>query len=264
MKLLIAYLFLLLRPVVGNAKESAVKDWRKAEGRIFIVRHGQRAPIKDRADFDPPLTSDGRKQAELAGQYLRKLNFRGRIIASPYRRTLETAALIAKHTGGRILVCPEIQELIRKGKPRIKQRTLAELRQEFPLIAEDTALEYPWAVSGPETVFTLSKRLEKALNGAAFPDPSSDVLLVSHGGLLKGLDILMKNIPGPEIPKWEKVNWNCSISEYRLKKGAAPVCIRLFDVSFLPDELVTSNAKKMTADKRKGSDASSARSKEKK
>ncbi len=263
MKYLTSFLLVLLSAAVCLA-EPAVKDWRQTEGRVLIVRHGQRAPIVGREDGDPPLTELGRQQAELAGQYLRKLNFRGRIFASPYRRTLETASLIAQHTGGRIMVSPEIQELIRKGKPRIKQRTLAELRQEFPLIAEDATLEYPWAVSGPETLFTLPKRLEKALNGAAFPDPASDVLLVSHGGLLKGLDILMKNIPGPEIPKWEKVNWNCSISEYRLKKGAAPVCIRLFDVSFLPDEMVTSNARKMTADRRKGPDPASARSKEKK
>ena len=245
MKLLIAYLFLLL-PAAVHAEESAVRDWRKAEGRIFIVRHGQRASIKDRADFDPPLTSGGQKQAELAGLYLRKLNFRGRIIASPYRRTLETATLIAKHTGGRISVCAEIQEFMRnKGRPRIKQRNLAELRQEFPLIADDAMLVYPWVVSGPETLFTLAKRIERTLNGMAYPDPESDVLLVSHGALLKSLDILMKNIKGPEIPKWKAVNWNCSISEYRLKKNAAPVCIRLFDVSFLPDELVTSNERKM-------------------
>ncbi len=251
MKLLTAYLFLLLFPAAVHAGESEFKDWRKAEGRILIVRHGQRAPITVRTDGDPPLTADGRKQAELAGQYLRKLNFRGRIFASPYRRTLETASLIAKHTGGRILVCPEIQEFIRgKGRPRIKQRILAELRQEFPLIADDAALEHPWAVSGPETPFTLADRIEQALNGPAYPDPRSDVLLVSHGALLKGLDILMKNIKGPEIPKWKTVNWNCSISEYRLQKNAAPVCIRLFDVSFLPDELVTSNEKKMKTKKR--------------
>lgn len=250
MKHLISFLLVLLPAVICLA-EPEFKNWRRAEGRVLIIRHGQRAPIVNRADGDPPLTAVGRQQAELAGQYLRKLNFRGRIIASPYRRTLETASLIAKHTGGRILVCPEIQEFTRgKGKPRIKQRILTELRQEFPLIADDAALEYPWAVSGPETLFTVSKRLEKALNGVAFPDSASNVLLVSHGGLLKGLDILMKNIPGPEIPKWEKVNWNCSISEYQLKKDAAPVCIRLFDVSFLPDELVTSNEKKMTAVKR--------------
>ena len=244
------FLLSLLLPAAVCLAEPAVKDWRQAEGRVLIVRHGQRASIINREDGDPPLTAVGRQQAERAGQYLRKINFRGRIIASPYRRTLETASLIAKHTGGRILVCPEIQEFTRgKGTPRIRQRTLAELRQEFPLIAEAATLEYPWAVSGPETLFTIPKRLEKALGGIAYPDPSSDVLLVSHGALLKGLDILMKNIPGPDIPKWKTVNWNCSISEYRLKKNTVPVCVRLFDVSFLPDELITSNEKKMTAGK---------------
>ena len=251
MKFLIVFLLMLLLPASVRTDEPSVRDWRKAEGRILIIRHGQRAPIAGREDGDPPLTADGRKQAELAGQYLRKLNFRGRIIASPYRRTLETASLIVRSTGGRILVCPEIQEFMRgKGKPHIKQRTVAELRQEFPLIAETATLNFPWAISGPETLFTLPDRIERALCSVAYPDPESDVLLVSHGALLKGLDLLMKGIRGPELPKWKTVNWNCSISEYRLKKNAPPVCIRLFDVSFLPDELVTSNEKKRTANNR--------------
>ncbi|MBO4631243.1 MAG: histidine phosphatase family protein [Lentisphaeria bacterium] len=250
MKYLKIYLLVLLLPAVVFGSDSGSKDWRKAEGRVFIVRHGQRAPIRI-TDLDPPLTLIGRKQAELAGQYLRRLKFKGRIIASPYRRTLETASLIAKHTGGRILVCPEIQEFVRgKGKPGIKQRSLTELKKEFPLLAEESVLDLPWAVSGPETLFTLADRIDRALCGIAYPAPDSDVLLVSHGELQKSLDILMKDIKGPEIPKWKSVNWNCAISEYKLRKNAAPVCVRLFDVSFLPDELVTSNAKKRLAENR--------------
>ena len=216
-------------------------NWRRAEGRVFIIRHGQRAPIVGRADGDPPLTEIGRKQADFAGRHLHKLKFKGRIVASPYRRTLETASLIAKHIGGRILVCPEIQEFVPgRGRPGVKQRPLTELKKEFSLISEDSVLKIPWGVSGPETLFSLATRLDRALCGIAYPDISSDILLVSHGYLLKALDLLMKDIKGPEIPKMP-VDWNCAISEYKLGKNTSPVCIRFLDASFLPDELVTNN-----------------------
>ena len=64
--------------------------------KIWVIRHGQRAKITAPA-YDPPLTKLGVKQAEKAALFLKKHNFNGKIYASPYRRTLETASIIAKH-----------------------------------------------------------------------------------------------------------------------------------------------------------------------
>ena len=46
----------------------------KHSGRVFVTRHGQRATLQT-PDFDPPLTADGRKQAELVAGELKKRNF---------------------------------------------------------------------------------------------------------------------------------------------------------------------------------------------
>lgn len=68
---------------------------------MFLVRHGQsefnkhfNATGRDPGIRDPELTAEGREQARLAGEALARHGI-GEIWASPYRRALETAEIIA-------------------------------------------------------------------------------------------------------------------------------------------------------------------------
>lgn len=56
---------------------------------IYLVRHGQKLPHAG----DPGLTEIGLKQARETGEYLRQFPIT-KIIASPYKRTVETAEQI--------------------------------------------------------------------------------------------------------------------------------------------------------------------------
>ncbi len=58
---------------------------------------------------DPPLTEEGRRQAGEAARRLAGHGI-GRLLASPYRRTLETAAIIAERLDLPILVEPLVRE----------------------------------------------------------------------------------------------------------------------------------------------------------
>ena len=67
---------------------------------MILMRHGQTVfnvvygkTRKDPGIRDPELTDDGRLQVARAAERLRDLTVR-RVIASPYRRTLETAEIV--------------------------------------------------------------------------------------------------------------------------------------------------------------------------
>ncbi len=83
---------------------------------MILVRHGQSefnaAFNRTRIDpgiVDPRLTGEGRAQANAVAVALRDLGIR-RLIASPYTRALETAALIAEVLGTPIGVEPLVRE----------------------------------------------------------------------------------------------------------------------------------------------------------
>ena len=73
---------------------------------LYITRHGQPAleGMKPGADYELPdgdysLSALGREQAEFLGRHLKKENFDGIIISSPYARTMETASAAAAICG---------------------------------------------------------------------------------------------------------------------------------------------------------------------
>ena len=95
---------------------------RTAPTEIFLVRHGERvdetaeAPLfylncGDRG-WDPPLTQEGRRQADSAGRELLRAHQRrpfSCVLYSPCLRTLETAARIATVLGCRCVACQALR-----------------------------------------------------------------------------------------------------------------------------------------------------------
>lgn len=115
---------------------------------MLLVRHGQsefnvhynRTGI-DPGIRDPGLTEEGRAQAERAAATLAP-HAPERIIASPYRRTIETASIIADQLGLPITVDPLIGEWARfscdVGSPS------TELKSLWPALAFDHLPDAWW------------------------------------------------------------------------------------------------------------------------
>jgi broad specificity phosphatase PhoE len=83
---------------------------------MILLRHGQSefnlhfsATRRDPGIQDPRLTPLGHQQAESAAEALAGQDIR-RVIASPYTRTLETAAPLARRLGLPVLVNPIVRE----------------------------------------------------------------------------------------------------------------------------------------------------------
>ena len=215
--------------------------------KIWVIRHGQRDKITAPA-YDPPLTKLGVKQAEKAAIFLKKHNFNGKIYASPYRRTLETASIIAKHLNKKVYIATFIQEFVRfPGVHPIKYRPLSLLQKEFPLIAKDAQLSPNWTIKTKETLDSVKKRYNLGIKNLNLKD-NDEILLVTHGAVLKAAHMDAINVDSNY--KWSKTNWNCCISSYEFNNKSNCKVKLFFDVSFLLDEEITNNDRYMVKTKK--------------
>lgn len=155
--------------------------------KIYITRHGQ---VEPNAEYwgnpnypkgEVQLSEMGREQARLLGRRLKELQFKGKIYASPYIRTMETAELIAKETGSEIIPCPGVREIFKfqESAERYRGSSLEELKQLFSGISETATMEYPWWEVKKEEYEDVRYRVAQAME--EIRKSGEDVLIVGHG-----------------------------------------------------------------------------------
>lgn len=210
--------------------------------KIYVTRHGQ---IEPDAKYhkgnvllpvgEVVLSELGREQATLLGKKLLKLGFAGKIYASPLLRTMETAELIAKETGAKIVPAPWMQEIFgdRDIIETYRGSTIDELKKYYFGISEDASLEYPWWVQEPETYEMVKERVKKGIEKMTDGE-TEDVLLVGHGASARAAHEYLGLKKGGFI-------WNCGLGMY---DGENPENNFGNDYSHLPDDMVTSNRTK--------------------
>ena len=157
---------------------------------MILVRHGQSdfnvAYARTRQDPgipDPGLTAEGRRQAaaaagELAGRDIRRL------LASPYQRTLQTAAIIAERLGLRVAIEPLIREravfTCDIGSPR------SHLAARWPGF-DFGDLPERWWPEPDESEAELAARCSAFRTAVARSPDWPRVAVVSHWGFIRGL-----------------------------------------------------------------------------
>ena len=157
---------------------------------MILLRHGQSqfnvhfsVTRVDPGIEDPELTPDGERQAGEAGDRLGALDVR-RIVASPYRRTLHTAHIIAEALGLPVSVEPLIREhavfTCDIGTPT------SELRRRWPGFDFADLPEIWWPRLG-ENEAEVRVRCEHFRRTAAVLADWPHLLVVSHWGFIRGL-----------------------------------------------------------------------------
>ena len=157
---------------------------------MFLVRHGQSefnvhfsVTGRDPLIRDPVLTDLGRSQVEAAAETLRGFDLK-RIIASPYRRTLQTAEILAESLG---LEC-SIDATV--GEHALYHCDIgtatSQLRQGWPSWSFDHLEEQWWPESG-EAFTTVQKRSQKFFSAQKTKDDFDGLLIVSHWGFIRSL-----------------------------------------------------------------------------
>ena len=225
--------------------------------RIYVTRHGQPDLKKERPRVDPNkqdhlLSPLGLKQASCLGKYLKKQNFNGKIYASPYLRTVETAVVIGRELG--IPVYPEacIQERVSAGAgkspealPNLKYGgcTLAKMRELFgDAIAPDAKLDDDWLYKNYEDWEKVHvPRIRRGLHQLLAAQPTGDVLLVCHAGSVRGLNVAMTPAGGKITPG---TGWNCCLFVYGQKADGTIVQLGYVPPeTYLAKEDISSNRK---------------------
>lgn len=216
--------------------------------KLFIVRHGQTCPKEyvggdwDLPKADPPITELGHRQAALTGEEMKRVGFNGRIISSPFTRTLTTASYIAEACGLPIHLDARFREIV-KTEESIKDfvgKPLSQLREEFPALAEDAQLEAKWWNEAAETSEDVRRRVEPLVEDVIAR--GEDCILVGHGASTGAANSILMDMAHmrcvPEV--FSALGGNCSLSEYHID-GDRVRPIRLYSISHMPLDMVTSN-----------------------
>ncbi len=221
---------------------------------LYITRHGQplvksgreAAVDPDYPPGDPPLSALGREQARRLGLRLKDQGFEGRIYASPYRRTMETADVIAGLLGSVTWPVPALREYTGPNIHTFQGGSLEQLRALFPTMALGASLAYPWWTLQEESVDDQGLRPNVMKRVGAFIEtlmavPGQDALLVGHGASTSAAARwLHRKIPGHE-PFPDKPGWNCTYTAIRLHPEIEFLAFR--DITHLDPEQVTSNSR---------------------
>ena len=206
----------------------------------YITRHGQVAKTEKSETEkmfafgrDVVLSELGKEQADLLGKKLARLDFHGRIICSPYKRTLETAVLIAKHTGSKIYPFAPIREM-EKPYPFRDGLSLKEIRQQFPYIDPEAELDDCWWSGRVEEMEDVFPRVEEGVKWIEAHFAREPLLFVGHGASTHALSKAYGLEEG-----FRKLRFNCSLTRFDTEEAGKDVL--LCDVSHMPYEKTTSN-----------------------
>jgi len=155
--------------------------------RFGLIRHARtewNLEKRIQGQQDTPITPGGEKQAVIWGKFLESFGW-NRILSSDTGRALKTAELI--NASLRIPVHPE---------PRLREmdwglwtgKTVARLRQDPPrLLAEQEANGWGFCPPGGGDLETVWQRSRQALLEAAEKWPGSQILVITHEGVIKSL-----------------------------------------------------------------------------
>ena len=218
--------------------------------RRFITRHGQVAPSdyvrgEDGAPDamyplgEPVLSPLGREQARALGERLVREGFHGKILASPYIRTMETAEIIASVTDCPVYPCPAIREIMKtdESAQSFRGQTEEELRALFPHMAKDAHFPDQWWDTCAQTWDMVVERVRRELPPVLEEFRNDELLLVGHGASVGAMHRYF-GIPDKRNVHTHTGNLNCSLT---VTDPDEPKNMYVYSMTHLPYSMWTSN-----------------------
>jgi broad specificity phosphatase PhoE len=151
----------------------------------MLVRHGQSTWNREhriQGQLDPPLSTEGRRQAELVGRRLASRRIEG-FYASDLKRAWETAHVIGAAIGHAPEPSPGLREIYLGEWEGLRTDELA---QRFPDAWARWNEEPDWdLVPGGEGAEPFESRVAAALDAIFERHTHGDVLVVTHGGVIQ-------------------------------------------------------------------------------
>lgn len=135
---------------------------------IYLVRHGQ----KNSNPNDPGLTNLGIKQARQTGKFFKDKKI-GKILCSPFQRTLQTAQIIAQITS----LNPAVSDDLRERAEWTGNLSF----QKFEIFWIKSSSERSWQPPIGDSSIDAGKRLEQIITQHK---NTQSLVIVTHGGLI--------------------------------------------------------------------------------
>src|SRR5574341_688916 len=158
--------------------------------KVILVRHGESVWNSERriqGSLDPELSSRGLRQTDLLVSHLRPHlpSAVAAIYTSPLRRAAQTADQIAATYGIPVVHEPDLREM---SLGKWEGMTVAEIQATYPGCYEQW-LEDPLAFPAPggEDLRSFERRVVGGLERMQNTHPKADLIVVSHGGVIKAL-----------------------------------------------------------------------------
>lgn len=157
---------------------------------FFLVRHG----VKEKQIGDVPLTSEGVVQAKSTALYLSNVPVT-KIIASPLRRAIDTAAHIALQTNVTVTEDQRLRERANWGD--LPEQTFEEFIAMWDRCTSDPDYVPPVGDSSKQAGERLASSLTELVN---VDSTDSYIVIVTHGGLIT--DFLVNTFSEHELNVW--------------------------------------------------------------
>jgi broad specificity phosphatase PhoE len=158
--------------------------------KVILVRHGESVWNRERriqGSLDPELSDRGRRQTDLLVSHLRAhlTPAVAAIVTSPLRRAAQTADQIAAAYHLPVVPDADLREM---SLGRWEGMTVSEIQAAYPGCYESW-LEDPLAFPAPggEDLRAFERRVVGALERVQGAHQGGDLILVSHGGVIKAL-----------------------------------------------------------------------------
>ncbi len=184
--------------------------------RLFLLRHAQSEGNRRgifQGKLDLPLSEEGIKQAQKAGEFLKRFSFDG-IITSPQLRAKQTAEIVAD-----ILNLPlEVDERLREisyGVLEGKRHSEVENWEPYQRWLEDPVKN---PLEGVDDFGDLQRRLESFLRDRYREERS--ILAVTHGGIVRAFICLVGGLGFSRM--WRFSVGNVSLSMVEVKEIEPP------------------------------------------
>jgi probable phosphoglycerate mutase len=158
---------------------------RPSPARLLLVRHGQSTWNREhriQGQLDPPLSDEGRRQAERVGQRLAGRRIAG-FYSSDLKRAIETSQAIEAVIGNQAEPMPGLREIYLGEWEGLRTDDLA---QRYPEAWASWTDEPDWdLVPGGEGAALFETRVAAALDEILERHDNGDVVVVTHGGVIQ-------------------------------------------------------------------------------
>jgi broad specificity phosphatase PhoE len=184
---------------------------------VYLARHAEsdwNVENRFQGSTDRPLTERGRAQARALAAELAEIPLEG-VYASPLRRALETAEIVAAAKGLEAVAVAELREIDVGGWAGLSR---SEVESRFPEAFRR------WVGGGEgwedgETYASMSARVLTAVRRLAEEHPDGSILVVSHGGPIRALHAAASALDVHAYRRLHRVEPNARLSVVAVENG---------------------------------------------